>query len=117
MRKGPGRPLGSPNKVNADIRSMILTALHDVGGAKYLAKRAIDTPGPFLALVGKILPTSIVNPDGSAISLHLIAAQLISQELLQQTLERTNGASTPLTLNGHAEAPTGNLLDQPPPTE
>ena len=61
---------------------MILGALSDVGGRKYLAKRAVDTPGPFMALLGKILPTQIAGEAGSNVSLHLIAATLVSQQLV-----------------------------------
>lgn len=39
---------------------MILKALEDAGGAKYLLQCARDTPAPFLALVGKILPKDVV---------------------------------------------------------
>ena len=38
---------------------MILGALDRAGGMEYLAARAIDTPGPFLALVGKVLPMTV----------------------------------------------------------
>jgi hypothetical protein len=38
---------------------MILGALEDAGGRKYLAEKAVDNPGPFLALVGKVLPKEI----------------------------------------------------------
>jgi hypothetical protein len=94
---------------------MMLQALHQAGGVRYLTDRALDTPGPFLGLLAKILPTQIAGADGSAISLHLIAAQLISQELLEQLAAKP---LAPQTINGHAEAaPTGNLLDQPPPLE
>jgi hypothetical protein len=50
---------GVPNKINKELKDMILGALNDAGGQRYLAERAIDTPGPFLALVGKILPKEI----------------------------------------------------------
>jgi len=33
---GKGRPKGVPNKVTADVKAMILTALDKAGGAKYL---------------------------------------------------------------------------------
>src|SRR4051812_2684007 len=54
---GQGRPKGSPNKLNASLREMILSALTDVGGEAYLARCATENPGPFLALLGRILPT------------------------------------------------------------
>jgi hypothetical protein len=68
MAKTGGRVAGTPNKVNADIKEMVLGALQDVGGRAYLAARALDTPGPFLTLVGKILPTQITGENGAPIA-------------------------------------------------
>ena len=69
--KGPGRPKGTPNKTPAVIKDMILTALSDVGGAEYLARRANDpkTASAFLGLVGKVLPMQVTGADGDAIKL------------------------------------------------
>ena len=54
---------GVPNKVTADIKGMILTALSNVGGASYLEERANDpkTAAAFLGLVGKVLPMTIAG--------------------------------------------------------
>lgn len=35
---------------------MILGALHDAGGRRYLAKQAKESPSAFLTLVGKLVP-------------------------------------------------------------
>ena len=66
---GPGRPKGIPNKVNADLKNMILTALNNSGGAAYLQERANDpkTAAAFLGLVGKVLPLQVTGADGDAI--------------------------------------------------
>ena len=61
---GIGRKKGVPNKVTGELRSMILNALDQAGGVKYLKERALDTPGPFLALVGKVLPLQVTGDDG-----------------------------------------------------
>lgn len=52
---------GKPNKATKELKDMIIGALNDVGGQEYLAARALDTPGPFLALIGKILPKEVNN--------------------------------------------------------
>jgi hypothetical protein len=64
---GPGRPKGLPNKVTADIKGMILTALSNAGGASYLEERANDpkTAAAFLGLVGKVLPMTIAGDDAN----------------------------------------------------
>jgi hypothetical protein len=62
-----GRPAGTPNKVTGELKAMILEALDQAGGVEYLKARASDTPGPFLALVGKILPMQVTGEDGKSI--------------------------------------------------
>ena len=64
LAKGHGRPKGVPNKLTADVKAMILGALDAAGGVDYLKARALDTPGPFLALVGKVLPLQVTGNDG-----------------------------------------------------
>lgn len=63
---GQGRPAGVPNKITADLKGMILGALHAKkgGGQKYLERQADANPAAFLTLVGKVLPTTLSNdPD------------------------------------------------------
>lgn len=62
MKRGPGRPKGSENKLTADIRNMVDTALTSLGGAAYLVKVAKDprTAAAFLGLVGKCLPKDVI---------------------------------------------------------
>jgi hypothetical protein len=70
---GPGRPKGSVNKTTALLKDAILKAAQTAGGggedgiANYLAERAIDTPGPFLALLGKVLPMQVTGEDGGPV--------------------------------------------------
>jgi hypothetical protein len=68
---GKGRTKGSPNKTTALLKDAILKAASMAGGSddeqgltSYLAARAIDTPGPFLALLGKVLPMQITGASG-----------------------------------------------------
>ena len=51
-----GRKKGVTNKVTKELKDMILGALDDAGGQTYLAQQAIDNPGAFMSLVGKVLP-------------------------------------------------------------
>ena len=59
FKTGGGSRKGIPNKVTAKLKDMILTALSDAGGIEYLKARALDTPGPFLTLLGKVLPAQV----------------------------------------------------------
>lgn len=74
-KAGPGRPKGLQNKLTQDVKEMILAALAKAGGVDYLAAQAIDSPAAFLTLVGKVLPMTVANPDGS----NLAAPQFIIQ--------------------------------------
>lgn len=65
--KGGSRK-GVPNKVNSDVKAMILQALHNAGGVEYLTARAGDNPKAFMALVGRVLPLSLANPDGGPLA-------------------------------------------------
>src|SRR3954465_10921360 len=67
-RKTGGGRAGTPNKITGDLRQMILNALGQVGGEEYLARCAAENPGPFLTLLGKVLPTQLSgDPDGGAL--------------------------------------------------
>lgn len=82
-RKTGGRSKGTPNKVTGDLRSMVLGALEDAGGRKYLAKQAEENPNAFLALLGRCLPKDITNSDGS-----------FSAAFREVILEESEGAAT-----------------------
>lgn len=68
---GKGRKKGVPNKITADLRSMILGALEDAGGQQYLVTQSRDNPNAFLALVGKCVPKD-VNLDATASVLYQV---------------------------------------------
>jgi len=72
-----GRKAGVPNKINATVKEMVLTALERAGGAEYLLKQATENPTAFLTLVGKVLPTEISGPDGGAIEIKGIDINLV----------------------------------------
>lgn len=57
--KTGGRQKGTPNKVNAALKDMILTALDGCGGVDYLVAQANKNPAAFMALIGKVLPLTV----------------------------------------------------------
>lgn len=67
LPKSGGRVKGTPNKLTAQVKEMILKALDEAGGVEYLVEQARLSPSAFLALVGKVLPLQ-VNADVSAAS-------------------------------------------------
>lgn len=74
---GKGRPKGSPNKVTADVKAMILAALDKAGGTAYLLQQAQTNPNAFLTLVGKVLPMTVAgdpsNPLAVVTRIELVA--------------------------------------------
>ena len=71
MPISPGRPKGVPNKTTQAIKDMITTALEKAGGHEYLLRQAEANPGPFMALVGKVLPLQLTGDAGAPIVLQL----------------------------------------------
>ena len=62
--KTGGREKGTPNKIGAEVRAMILAALDRAGGEDYLVQQAKANPAAFLTLIGKGLPTTLAgDPD------------------------------------------------------
>lgn len=69
---GQGRPKGTPNKITKQLKDMILGALDDAGGQEYLKRQAEENPGPFLALIGKVLPVTLAGDSNNPIVVQLV---------------------------------------------
>lgn len=58
-----GRPKGVPNKTTALLKDAILQAAERAGGPDgligYLEDQAANNPGPFMSLLGKVLPMQV----------------------------------------------------------
>lgn len=65
-RRG-GRQKGTPNKVSADLKNMILGALSEKGGQSYLVRQADENPVAFMALVGKVLPMTVAGDPNNPV--------------------------------------------------
>jgi len=65
--KTGGRQPGSVNKLNADLKAMILGALAGAGGQDYLQRQAELNPGAFMTLIGKVLPMQITGEGGGPV--------------------------------------------------
>lgn len=70
-RKTGGRKKGTPNKTTKLLKDAILLAAEkagddvgDEGMVSYLKSQARENPGPFMSLLGKVLPTQVTGADG-----------------------------------------------------
>jgi hypothetical protein len=70
-KPGPGRPKGSVNKTTALLKDAILQAAENAGGQAgivgYLQTQATANPGPFLSLIGKVLPMQVTGGEGGPV--------------------------------------------------
>ena len=81
--KTGGRQAGTPNKLSADVRAMVLAALDRTGGEDYLLEQATANPRAFLSLLGRILPTQLTGPgDKDLIPDHAAEAERAAEMLL-----------------------------------
>ena len=71
--KTGGRKKGTPNKTTALLKDAILRAAENAGNDKgmvgYLTLQATLNPGPFMALLGKVLPMQITGEGDGPVKL------------------------------------------------
>lgn len=82
---GKGRPKGSQNKTTALLKDAILKAATEAGNkvgddglVSYLEHQANENPGPFMSLLGKVLPMQVTGEDGGPVKVtrvELVAAE------------------------------------------
>jgi hypothetical protein len=75
-QKTGGRKKGTPNKLTADVKAMILTALDRAGGVDYLLTQSADNPVAFLSLVGKVLPMTVAGDPANPL-VHTIERRIV----------------------------------------
>lgn len=75
-KKTGGRKKGTPNKLTGELKDLILNALSEAGGLKYLVTQAQNNPTAFLTLVGKVLPMQVSGPGGGAIP-HAVEVRIV----------------------------------------
>lgn len=71
-RKTGGRKVGTPNKVTAELKDMILKALTDAGGVDYLKGLSASHPPAFAGLLGKVLPMQVTGDKDNPLVVELV---------------------------------------------
>ncbi len=63
LRKGGGRAPGVPNKYNASFRAALLSAFHQIGGAKALAEWGMASKNrtAFYNICARLVPTELIG--------------------------------------------------------
>lgn len=64
---------------------MILEALEGAGGIEYLKTQAVENPGPFMTLVGKVLPVQVAGDKANPVAVdvtHAIRPTISREEWL-----------------------------------
>lgn len=78
---GKGRVKGVPNKTTALLKDAILQAAEQAGDKEgmvgYLKQQAELNPGPFMALLGKVLPMQIANADDDAFKISVVERVIV----------------------------------------
>lgn len=87
-----GRQKGTPNQL-PDLRAMTIKALIEAGGVDYLARQAVENPGPFLGLLGRVMPREVHT--------ELTAEVRVRQEVRRDLVEKlcvliSTGAAIPI---------------------
>lgn len=59
----------SRKEINRSLQQMIMGALHELGGQRWLVKQATQYPVAFMALAAKMLPFEKKNGDGADIKI------------------------------------------------
>ncbi len=90
-KAGPGRPKGLANKTTKLLKDAILEAAEAAGSdteqggmVGYLTAQAKANPGPFMALLGKVLPTQLAGAGEDGEHLVKVSADAAFAEFTSQ---------------------------------
>ncbi len=97
LPKTGGREKGTLNRTTGDVKAMILAALDKAGGAEYLLQQAKANPGPFLALIGKVLPKDVLIDHNVSVTVTRERIVDATQGLLA-ALTKVRGSTEPPTI-------------------
>ena len=90
-QKTGGRKKGVPNKIPAGLKEAILKAAElaggDDGAVGYLTQQARMNPGPFMGLLGKVLPMQIAGDKENPLVIETVKRLLVGSDVRDQDSE------------------------------
>lgn len=78
--KTGGRKKGTQNKINSDIKAMVLEALHLSGGVQYLVEQAQSNPSAFIGIVSKLVPKDINSKSEGNMNITILTGLPINEQ-------------------------------------
>ncbi len=65
--KTGGRRKGTPNLLTGEIKTLVMGAMRDLGGKRWLVQQARKNPAAFMVLFGKLIPHEVTGAGGGPI--------------------------------------------------
>ena len=99
--KTGGRKPGQPNHSTQLLKDAILQAATEEGGGNivaYLRQQAREQPGPFLALLGRVLPLQLQNDRDNPVAITSVTYHIVDTREQAEAIELsalTNGTKEP----------------------
>jgi hypothetical protein len=97
LPKSGGRQRGTPNKTTALLKDAILLAAERAGGEAglvgYLQTQATASPGPFMALLGKVLPTQLTGDTENPVEMNVSLDSKAQVKALAALIKETSSES------------------------
>ena len=98
-----GRQKGTPNKIPAQLKEIILEALHGAhkdGAVAYLKWLAVEHPPAFSGLVGKVLPMTVAgDPTAPVKTVQRVEWVVVDAAKTSAAIENSNRPGVSPTLN------------------
>jgi hypothetical protein len=80
-KKGPGRPKGSPNKINKAAKDAIADAAEALGGSARLVDWVMEDPlnerAFWSTIYPKLIPHEVTGPDGGPLQFQEIVRKIV----------------------------------------
>lgn len=73
-RKPPGRPAGTPNKLQGSVKENLIAVFTRLGGTAAMAEWAGENKTEFYKLYSKLLPLQVTGAEGGPLFIEVLIA-------------------------------------------